>query len=98
MARTPYGLNHRNPLLTRFHMAGARGTLRGRLAKPRQPERRVVTDLGDDAIHHLNIGDAARDHVQFVVELPQIELADDTVVTLLDQEHARAGLQTFLEQ
>ena len=45
-----------------------------------------------------NLLRAPGNHRQFAVEALQIELANHAVMRLLDQKHARAGLQLFLDQ
>ena len=54
--------------------------------------------LGHEPMHALHLPCTAGDHREFRVTAFQIELADDAVVTLLDQKHARAGFQLLLDQ
>src|SRR5580698_3691062 len=66
--------------------------------KLRQPRFRIRSARRDDPLHALNLLSTAGNHGQFAVKTLQIELAHDAVVSLFDQEHARAGLQLFFDQ
>src|ERR1700685_1743309 len=69
------------------------------LARALHEQRQPMLALGpaalDQPMHALDLAGAAGYDSQLCVETLQIELADDAVVSLLDQKHARTGLQSF---
>src|ERR1700722_18274150 len=64
----------------------------------RQPCGGIGTMRGDDFLHPDQLTCPARYHRKLGVEAFEVELADDAVVSLLDQEHARARFEPLLDQ
>src|SRR6266404_9596736 len=49
-------------------------------------------------MHTLDLTGSARNHGQFGVKTLEVELTHHTVMSLLDQEHSRTGLELFLDE
>src|SRR6202451_1825372 len=49
-------------------------------------------------MHAFDFGGASGNYRQFALEAFQVELADHTVMRLLDQKHARARLELILDE
>src|ERR1700722_2201017 len=63
-----------------------------------QPMRRVRAVVADQTMHALDLAGATRYHGELGIETLEIELADDAVMTLLDEEHARAGFELLAHE
>src|SRR5213594_1781804 len=64
----------------------------------RQPCRRIRTVGRDDSLHSDQLACPAGYHRKLGVEAFEVEPADDAVMGLLDQEHARARFELLLDQ
>src|SRR5882762_8835329 len=64
----------------------------------RKPCGGIGTVRRDDCLHPGQLTCSARYHRKLGVEAFEVELADDAVVSLLDQEHAGARFEPLLDQ
>src|ERR1700733_15164948 len=69
-----------------------------RLHEERQPLLGPCAVASDQPTHTLNLAGSTGNHPQLGVKALQVELTDDAVVSLLDQEPARAGFQPMPDQ
>src|SRR5271154_4926807 len=66
--------------------------------EPGQPRPGFGASCGDDLMHAFDFGGAPGNYRQFALKAFQVELADHTVMRLLDQKHARARLELILDE
>ena len=66
--------------------------------KKRQPFRRVVADISANGIEERHGFRGAREHRELVGEAAQVQFHHDRVMTLLDEEAARFGVQVVTDE
>src|SRR6185437_2509698 len=102
MASTPMAmarpLERRRGLDMCLLLLGWLGGGGGGLEEGAEPAVGLAAVQVHERLHALQLHRPARDHLQLRLEATQIELRHDAVVTLLDEEAARSGLQALADQ